>query len=444
MRRLALQLLGISAAHGFSLGYVQQHRPPCHVPCRAATVSMAASTGEDAESATLLTLLDEKRLGAVCKRAFEEPQQILELLKDAGFAGVLAYAVVFVTFYSIAVPIGEVGYHLASGRWVDPRVLLEADGAAKAEALALIGSFYLLCKPLAPVRLGGALLLTPDAKRFVERTPWLRGLLAQAAKLWEGSFGRLAGAGEELEADATSWAPTEADWAAARRTLTSAYPPFVQRAALRAEVVELAARASGGARLAEADEARLLEIITSQLPALNPTPEPARSAKFSGEWECVWTTEKELNFVVEAGLLGLPWQRTYQTIDVGGGRLTNVIDFDGGQLSVDSSIAPDEADGSRFNFAFDACALRYRSLRVPLPPVGRGWGELLYLDDEMRIQRDIRGDLLVAKRAKMGRKMEVNLGAISGRAVHARLAGLRSGDLRIALQPRRARRPTTH
>ena len=33
---------------------------------------------------------------------------------------------------------------------------------------------------------------------------------------------------------------------------------------------------------------------------------------------------------------------------------------------------------------------------VPLPPVGRGWGELLYLDDEMRIQRDVRGDLLVA------------------------------------------------
>ena len=33
---------------------------------------------------------------------------------------------------------------------------------------------------------------------------------------------------------------------------------------------------------------------------------------------------------------------------------------------------------------------------MPLPPVGRGWGELLYLDDQLRIQRDVRGDTLVA------------------------------------------------
>ena len=46
--------------------------------------------------------------------------------------------------------------------------------------------------------------------------------------------------------------------------------------------------------------------------------------------------------------------------------------------------------------AFTECSVRWRGLQLPLPPVGRGWGELLYLDDEMRIQRDIRGDLLVA------------------------------------------------
>ena len=56
------------------------------------------------------------------------------------------------------------------------------------------------------------------------------------------------------------------------------------------------------------------------------------------------------------------------------------------------------AEGARFNFAFNECSLRWRSVRVPLPPVGRGWGELLYLDDELRIQRDVRGDLLVATR----------------------------------------------
>jgi len=38
------------------------------------------------------------------------------------------------------------------------------------------------------------------------------------------------------------------------------------------------------------------------------------------------------------------------------------------------------------------------ALRVPLPPVGKGWGDLLYLDGEMRLQRDVRGDLLLAVR----------------------------------------------
>ena len=37
---------------------------------------------------------------------------------------------------------------------------------------------------------------------------------------------------------------------------------------------------------------------------------------------CVWTTESELNFAVDKGLLGLPWRRTYQTIDVPRGALT--------------------------------------------------------------------------------------------------------------------------
>jgi hypothetical protein len=49
---------------------------------------------------------------------------------------------------------------------------------------------------------------------------------------------------------------------------------------------------------------------------------------------------------------------------------------------------------------FGECTLRWRDLRVPLPPVGRGWGELLYLDEEMRIQCDIRGDLVLATKVR--------------------------------------------
>lgn len=83
-----------------------------------------------------------------------------------------------------------------------------------------------------------------------------------------------------------------------------------------------------------------------------------------------------------------------------GRRLDNYIEFErDGLLSVGSSIVPDDGgDGDRFNFRFEEAAVQWGNLRVPLPPVGKGWGDLLYLDTEMRLQRDVRGDLLLAVR----------------------------------------------
>ena len=117
----------------------------------------------------------------------------------------------------------------------------------------------------------------------------------------------------------------------------------------------------------------------------------------------MWTDEKEINFLRARGLFGRPWTRTFQQIDVARGTLRNVLEFGGGggggALVVGSTIAPaDTADGARFDFAFSACELRVGALTVPLPPVGRGWGELLYLDDELRVQRDVRGDVIIARK----------------------------------------------
>ena len=67
-------------------------------------------------------------------------------------------------------------------------------------------------------------------------------------------------------------------------------------------------------------------------------------------------------------------------------------------LRVCSTFAPDADDGRRFNFAFESCDVRWRSVQLPLPPVGKGWGELVYLDEDFRIQLDSRGNLLVATR----------------------------------------------
>ena len=343
---------------------------------RQREVSVAAAYDDDA--ATLTELLEEKRVVQLLRRGFQEPKSLLGLLKDAGAYGVVAYALVFVIFYGAAGTISEVGYHYLRGGWVDPRKLFLEDGAeGKAETLALLATFYLACKPFAPVKLGGALLITPDVKRFVGRRRLAVVALGEAATAAVKSV---------LGGDVY-------------RTLA---PRRLRAALLKDELLALADRAQAGiVPLGDADQSRFDEILLVELPALRPMADPARSDLLTGEWELRWTDEKEVIFAVANGLFGLPWIRTYQSIDVPGGRLVNVIEFEeGGELRVGSSIAPDPTDGARFNFVFGECTLRWRDLRVPLPPVGRGWGELLYLDEEMRIQRDIRGDLVLATKVR--------------------------------------------
>lgn len=147
------------------------------------------------------------------------------------------------------------------------------------------------------------------------------------------------------------------------------------------------------------DRDRLDELI-DELATVNPTPRPAESPKFSGKWQLLWTTESELLFAVEKGLFAAgPCVGVEQTIDVANGRLENLVLFDNdSRLFVGSTIEPDASDASgvRFNFAFSSCSLRWRGYDIPLPPVGKGWGDLLYLDDDLRVQRDVRGDLLIA------------------------------------------------
>ena len=332
------------------------------------------------EEQPLLELLEERRFGDVVSRTFEKPSAVIDLIKDAGLAGVIAYFVAAAAFYSVACTAGELAYHASSGSWVDPRVLLaQEDTPGRTETAALLASFYLLCKPFAPLRLGGALVLMPNVKNFIEARPALQAGADAAGELWESTVG-----------------------AAVRAIVASPLAAPVRREVLKSELLDLAAKSEGGiAPLSPEDSSRLYEIATRLLPDLSPTASPASSDLFSAEWECAWTDEKEINFARTSGLFGLAWERTYQTIDVPRGSLTNVLAFEkGGELRVESSIAPDEddADGKRFVFSFSGCALRWKSVEVPLPPVGRGWGELLYLDGEMRVQRDVRGDLLIATR----------------------------------------------
>ena len=141
----------------------------------------------------LLRLLEERELMTFFTAAARRPGDAVGLIRAAGLSGVIAYFIAFVIFYSIAGTAGEVAYHVTSGQWVDPRVLLLDDSdSGKAETLALLASFYLLCKPLAPLRLGGALVLTPDVNRFIQSRPAVLAAYEAFGELWEGTVGAAA------------------------------------------------------------------------------------------------------------------------------------------------------------------------------------------------------------------------------------------------------------
>lgn len=116
-------------------------------------------------------------------------------------------------------------------------------------------------------------------------------------------------------------------------------------------------------------------------------------------WRMLWTTEKEQLFIIKiARFFGTKTGDVLQVIDVEKGLLNNVITFPpSGVFFVRSSIEPEPPQ--RVNFRFTSAVLRGSKWEIPLPPFGQGWFESVYMDEEIRVVKDIRGDYLVVDRA---------------------------------------------
>ncbi|PIA50243.1 hypothetical protein AQUCO_01300763v1 [Aquilegia coerulea] len=123
------------------------------------------------------------------------------------------------------------------------------------------------------------------------------------------------------------------------------------------------------------------------------------SSSLSATWRMLWTTEKEQLFIIKnAYLFGTQTGDVLQVIDVEKRILNNVITFPpSGVFFVRSSI--EIASPQRVNFRFTSAVLRGENWEFPLPPFGQGWFESVYLDYEIRVAKDIRGDYLVVNRA---------------------------------------------
>eukprot|EP00752_Nemacystus_decipiens_P009091 g8117.t1 len=138
-----------------------------------------------------------------------------------------------------------------------------------------------------------------------------------------------------------------------------------------------------------------IDELIAALEPFNPNAKSVTSESLSALWVLEWTTEQEILFLMEKGLPWKPSGPVQQEIDVNAKTLSNKMIFgDDSLFEVFSSIDPDPS-GPRVNFEFEACKLTYGGFTLPLPPVGKGWFESVYLDHDLRVTRDVRGDVTV-------------------------------------------------
>jgi hypothetical protein len=109
----------------------------------------------------------------------------------------------------------------------------------------------------------------------------------------------------------------------------------------------------------------------------------------------VWTTEKEINVFSDLNISG----DITQTI--ASSSLKNWIPFRaGGGFGVTGTIEPDQDVPQRTNFVFNSATLDIGFFQLSIPPIGKGWFDTLYLDDDLRVDVNVRNDILICTPAK--------------------------------------------
>mmetsp|Transcript_23150 Transcript_23150/g.32320 ORF Transcript_23150/g.32320 Transcript_23150/m.32320 type:complete len:80 (+) Transcript_23150:19-258(+) len=68
----------------------------------------------------------------------------------------------------------------------------------------------------------------------------------------------------------------------------------------------------------------------------------------------------------------------------------------GGGLGVSGSLSIPENGGKRTNFKFTTAALDLAKWgKFNIPPIGEGWFDTLYLDEDLRVDTNSRDDILI-------------------------------------------------
>lgn len=145
-----------------------------------------------------------------------------------------------------------------------------------------------------------------------------------------------------------------------------------------------------------------IEAIIESLVEIRPLEATASSPLFQKKWLLQWTTEKEINFFSDVGLAA---DTITQCVYYENGRvmddegvLSNDIPLPGNSnFGVTGSLTVPEIDGVRTNFEFKSAKLDLWDGKFSwtFPPVGKGWFDTIYLDDELRVDFNSRDDILI-------------------------------------------------
>lgn len=141
----------------------------------------------------------------------------------------------------------------------------------------------------------------------------------------------------------------------------------------------------------------VVESYIDEFAKMTPITQTAASEKLQKKWLLIWTTEKEINFFLDTGLSN---GNISQTIK--GDILENRIPFGNGSryFGVTGRLNIPDPAGIRTEFVFEQAMLELDNWgRYQFPPVGKGWFDTLYLDDELRIDCNSRNDILICHAA---------------------------------------------
>ncbi|CAE8629741.1 unnamed protein product [Polarella glacialis] len=184
---------------------------------------------------------------------------------------------------------------------------------------------------------------------------------------------------------------------ATSRAAGEAFPsPFyfveeVERRSLKKQLLAVLADSDRGVKTTLQQRISIEKLI-DKLSALNLT--AVAGARLSGRWQLLWTTEKETLAITGGGILGKVTD-VFQIIDARAGTLSNNIVFEDGTFAVGATFKP--SDGKRVYSTFESASVRLAGFTFAVPPIGNGWFDCVYLDDDMQIVRDSRGDALILR-----------------------------------------------